>query len=68
MSDSFVTPWTVAHQTPLASPGDLPHPGIKPGEKVPLETTLVTSSHDQSLVYHVKIQDEKVWNFSNHEC
>ena len=45
MADSFVTPWTVAHQTPLSmgfsrqeywsgvlfpSPGDLPNPGIKP--------------------------------------
>ena len=44
MSDSFVTPWTVAHQTPLSlgfprqeywsglpfsSPGDLPNPGIE---------------------------------------
>ena len=45
MSDSFVTPWTVALQAPpdigfprqeywnslpLPSPGDLPDPGIKP--------------------------------------
>ena len=45
MSDSFVTPWTVAHKAPLSvgfprqefwselpfpSPGDLPDPGIKP--------------------------------------
>ena len=45
MSDSFVTPWTVAHQAPLSmgfprqeywsglpflSPGDLPNPGIEP--------------------------------------
>jgi len=45
MSDSFVTPWTAAHQTPLSmgfpkqeywsglpfpSPGDLPDPGIEP--------------------------------------
>ena len=44
-SDSFVTPWTVAHQAPLSmgfprqeywsgfpfpSPGDLPYPGIEP--------------------------------------
>ena len=44
-SDSFVTPWTVAHQAPLfmgfsrqeywsglpfPSPGDLPNPGIEP--------------------------------------
>ena len=45
MSNSFATPWTVAHQAPLSmgfprqehwsglpfpSPGDLPDPGIKP--------------------------------------
>ena len=45
MSDSFVTPWAVAHQAllsmefyrqeywnglPFPSPGDLPDPGIKP--------------------------------------
>ena len=45
MSDSFVTPWTVAHQAslfmgfpkqeywsglPFPSPGDLPDPGTKP--------------------------------------
>ena len=45
MSDSFATPWTVAHQAPLPmgfprqehwsglpfpSPGDFPNPGIKP--------------------------------------
>ena len=45
MSDSFVTPWTVAHQAilsmvfprqeywsglPFLSPGDLPNPGIEP--------------------------------------
>ena len=46
MSDSFATPWTVAHQTPLSiecsrqeyqsgllfpSPGDLPNPEVEPG-------------------------------------
>ena len=45
MSDSFTTPWTVAHQTPLSMecprkeywnrlsfppPGDLPNPGFEP--------------------------------------
>ena len=45
MSDSFVTPWTVAHQSPLSmgflrqeywsgllfpSPEDFPNPGIEP--------------------------------------
>ena len=46
VSSSFVTPWTIARQSPLslgfsrqeywsglpfASPGDLPNPGIAPG-------------------------------------
>ena len=46
MSDSFVTPWTLAHQAPLSmgfprqeywsgllfpSPEDLPDPGTEPG-------------------------------------
>ena len=45
VSDTFVTPWTVAHQAPLSTgfprqeywsglpfppPGDLPDPGIEP--------------------------------------
>ena len=45
MSDSFVIPWTVAHEAPLSmefprqeywsglpfpSPGDLPNPGVQP--------------------------------------
>ena len=45
VSDSFITPWTVAHQAPLSmgfprqefssglpfpAPGDLPNPGIEP--------------------------------------
>ena len=49
MSHSFVTPWTVGHQTslsmgfprqeywtewPFPSPGDLPNPGIKPDSSV----------------------------------
>ena len=49
ISDSFVTPWTVACQAPLSmrfpgqeywsglpfpSPGDLPYPGIEPGSPV----------------------------------
>ena len=49
MSDSLVTPWTIAHQFPLSmgffrqeywsglpfpSPGDLPDPGIKPASLV----------------------------------
>ena len=49
MSDSFVTPWTVAHQAPLSmgfprqeywsgvplpSPGDLPDPGLQPESPV----------------------------------
>ena len=53
----FVTPWTVAYQTPLSmrfsrqeywsglpfpSPGDLPNPGIKPGSPA-LESDALTS-------------------------
>ena len=49
VSDSFVIPWTVAHQVPLSiefsrqdywsglpfhTPGDLPDPGIEPGSPV----------------------------------
>ena len=49
MSDSFVTPWIVAHQAPLSmgfprqdywsgllfpSPGDLPDPGVEPASLV----------------------------------
>ena len=56
MSDSFVTPWTVAHQVPLSigfsrqehwsglpfpSPGDLPDPGIK-----------LVSSVGKQILYH----------------
>ena len=51
MSDSFVTPWTVADQAPLSMrfsrqeywselpfppPGDLPDPGIEPESSAPL--------------------------------
>ena len=49
MSDSFETPWTVAHKAPLSvefprqedwsglpfpTPGDLPNPGIEPASPV----------------------------------
>ena len=51
MSDSFATPWTVAHKAPLSmgfsrqeywsglpfpSPGDLPNAGVKPESLCPL--------------------------------
>ena len=57
MSDSFVTPGTLAHQVPLStgfcrqkywselpfhSPGDLPDPGIEPGSPVPQVNSLPT--------------------------
>ena len=52
MSDSFATPWAVAHQVtlsmgfptqeywgglPFPSPGDLPDPGIEPSSPVSLQ-------------------------------
>ena len=55
VSDSFVTPWTVAHQAPLTmgfsrqeywsrwpfpSPGDLPSPGMEPGSPALLADSL----------------------------
>ena len=54
MSDSFVTPWTIAHQAPLSmgfpkqeywsgllfpDPGDLPNPKIKPALAGEFSTT-----------------------------
>ena len=57
VSDSFETPWTVAHQVPLftefssqahwsgmpfPSPGDLPNPGIEPGSPI-LQTDALPS-------------------------
>ena len=57
MSDSFVTPWTVAHQAPLSvgfsrqeywsgvpfpSPEDLSHPGIEPASPA-LEVVFFTT-------------------------
>ena len=59
MSDSFVTPWTVAHQTllsvgfprqalwsgmPFLSPGDLPNLGMKPGSPALQADSLLTES------------------------
>ena len=59
---SFLTPWTVAHQTPLTlefssqkywngfpfpSPGDLPNPGIKPGSPA-LQADFYHLSHQGS--------------------
>ena len=57
MSDSFETPWTIAHQAPFSmgfprqeywsgfpfpSPGDLPNPGIK----------LTSPAFDKQILYH----------------
>ena len=57
VSNSFVTPWTTAHQAPLSmgfprqeywsglpfpSPGDLPNPGIEPRSST-LEADALTS-------------------------
>ena len=63
MSDSFATPWTVAHQPPLSmglprqeywselpfpSPGDLPDPRIKP-KSPSLQAESLPLSHLGSL-------------------
>ena len=60
MSDSFATPWTVAHQAPLPmgflrheywsgklfpSPGDFPNPGIKPVSPALQVDSLLLSHH-----------------------
>ena len=59
VSDSFVTPWTVAHQAPLfmgfprqecwsglpfPSPGDLPNPGIEPRSPALQADSLLSST------------------------
>ena len=65
MADSFVTPWTVAHQTPLSmgfsrqeywsglpfpSPGNLSNPGIKPGSPALQADSLPLSHQGSTLV------------------
>ena len=67
MSNSFVTPWNVAHQAPLSmgfrrqeyssglpfpSPGGLPNPGIKP-ESSTFAGEFSTAEHQGSPVYCV---------------
>ena len=69
VSDSFVTPWTVAHQAPLSmgfprqdywsglpfpSPGDLPNPGIEPVSPA-LQADSLPLNHQESLVLVVGI-------------
>ena len=64
LCDSFVTPWTVAHQAPLSMrfsrqeywsrlpfppPGDLPDPGIEPTSVSPaLQADSLLLSHQGS--------------------
>ena len=65
MSDSFVTPWTVAHQAtlftgfprqecwnglPFPSLGDLPNPGIEP-VSLPLAGRFFTTELPEKLKY-----------------
>ena len=65
VSDSFATPWTVAHQTPLSigfpkqeywsglpspSPGDLPDSRIKPTSPAWQEDSLLLSGLGSPLV------------------
>ena len=69
VSDSFATPWTVAHQAPLSmgfprqdywsglpfpSPGDLPNPGIEPVSPA-LQADSLPLNHQESLVLVVGI-------------
>ena len=66
MSDSFVTPWTIACHTPLSivfsrqeywsglpfpSPGDLPDPGIKPGFLIFRADSLRSEPPGKSILY-----------------
>ena len=67
MSDSFATPWTIAHQAPLSmgfprqeyqsglsfpSPGDLPKPGIKPASPALADRFFTTEpSREPGFVY-----------------
>ena len=61
----FATPWTVASQAPLSmgfsqqeywsglpcpSPGDLPHPGIKPASPALQSDSLLLSHQESSTV------------------
>ena len=73
MSDSLVTPWTVAHQAPLSMgfprqeswsglpclpPGDLPHPGIKP-ESPAWQADSLPLSHLGSPYLHALVHYKK---------
>ena len=64
LSDSFVTPWTVAHQTslsvefsrqeycswlPFPSPGDRPHPGIVPTSPALQADSLLSQAQGKPL-------------------
>ena len=75
MSDSFATPWTVAHQAPLSMefsrqkywsglsfpfPGDLPDPGIEP-ESLAWQVDSLPLSHLGRLLYPYSLF---IWNFS----
>ena len=67
MSNSLVTPWTIAHQSPLSvkfpgqgcwsglpfpSPGDFPDPGIKPGSPT-WQVMLYCLSYQGSDISHL---------------
>ena len=70
MSDSFVTPWTVARQTPLSMgfsrqeywsglpfpfPRDLPHPGIEPAS-LALAGGFFTTERPEKPLYNIGYQ------------
>ena len=69
VSDSFVTPWTVAHQAPLLmgfsrqeywsrlpfpSPGDLPNPGTEPATPTLQVDSLLLSHHGRPYLLITK--------------
>ena len=69
VSESFTTPGTVAHQAPLSiefsrqehggglpfpSPGDFPHPGIKPRSPA-LQADSLPLGHQDSAPNHVNL-------------
>ena len=74
MSNSFVTPWTVAHQAPQSmefsrqdywsglpfpSPADLPNPGIEPGSPARQADALPSDTYVQYYMLQVYNSDSQ---------
>jgi len=73
----FATPWTVAHQAPpsmefsrqeywsglpFPSPGDLPHPGIKPGSPTLWADALPSEPPGNPIRYGTVLEKLESWN------